>query len=270
MDKQPLTGRRRSVVLALDRFVYWFSRHWLATFNSIAFIYVGLPILAPVLMNAGVEAPARAIYVAYSPMCHQMAQRSFFLFGEQTAYPRELAGTDLRPIESYADDVAEFEGIDPDNWPAFFSAARRFIGNEQMGYKMALCERDIGIYGFVLVGGLLYAMLRNRFDIKPLPLLLFIVIGAGPIAVDGFSQLFSYWVTPADGSAATGVMALIQRVFPLRESTPLLRSFTGAWFGFTLVWLAFPQVDRGMRDTRREVAVKLHKAGELEEDLGKS
>jgi len=263
MEKEPVTGRKRSVVIALDRFVYWFSRHWLATFNTVAFIYVGLPILAPVLMNAGLETPARGIYAAYSPMCHQMAQRSFFLFGEQTAYPRELAGTDLTPIETYVDGLPEFDGSGPGNWPAFFSAARRFIGNEQMGYKMALCERDIAIYGFVLVGGLLYAMLRNRLDLKPLPFVLFLVIGVGPIALDGFSQLFSYWATPADGSAATGVMAAIQRIFPLRESTPLLRSFTGAWFGFTLVWLAYPQVDRGMRDTSRDVAAKLHKAGEL-------
>lgn len=256
-NKAPVTGWQRSVVIGVDRSVYWLSQHWLAAFNTLVFIYVGLPILAPILMNAGITGPARVIYTIYSPMCHQMAQRSFFLFGEQPAYPREIAGTEYTPIEAYLDEIPEFDGVSPDNWPAFFSAARSFTGNERMGYKMALCERDIGIYGFVLIGGLLYAMLRNRITIRPLPLLAFIIIGIGPIALDGFSQLFGYWATPASGAAATGLVATIQSVLPLRESTPLLRAFTGAWFGFTLVWLAYPQVNAGMKGTQNSVGAKL-------------
>lgn len=267
-DKKPLTGRQRSVVLGIDRSVYWFSRHWLAMFNLVALIYVGLPILAPFLMQAGLTAPARVIYTVYSPLCHQMTQRSFFLFGEQVAYPREIAGTDLKPIEAYIGNIAEFEGVSADNWPAFFAAARRFVGNEQMGYKMALCERDIGIYGFVLIGGLIYGMIRNRVNVKPLPLILFIIIGLGPIAIDGFSQLFSYWVTPAGGSASSGLMAQIQQLLPLRESTPAMRVFTGALFGLMLVWLAYPQVNKGMLGTERDLAQKLRRVEEQERVMG--
>lgn len=256
-DKKPISGRRRSVVIGIDRAVYWLSKHWLAVFNTIAFIYVGLPILAPALMNAGLETPARLIYRVYSPLCHQMTQRSFFLFGDQYSYPREIAGTNLTPIEAYMGDIPEFEDVDPDNWPAFFTAARRYLGDEQLGYKIALCQRDIGIYLFVLVGGLLYAMLRNRINIKPLPILLFIVIGLAPIAIDGFSQLFSYWSTPLDGSAPSGLAATVQSIFPLRESTPLLRAFTGAWFGLALVWLAYPHVNESMKGTERELGAKL-------------
>ena len=40
-----------------------------------------LPFLAPVFMEAGWTPLARGIYTAYSALCHQMAQRSFFLFG---------------------------------------------------------------------------------------------------------------------------------------------------------------------------------------------
>jgi uncharacterized membrane protein len=264
-DKKPLTGRQRSVVLGIDRSVHWFSQHWLAMFNLIALIYVGLPILAPFLMQAGMTAPARVIYTIYSPLCHQMTQRSFFLFGEQVAYPREIAGTSLTPIEDYIGEIPEFDGVSADNWPAFFTAARRFVGNEQMGYKMALCERDIGIYGFVLIGGLIYAMIRNRVNVKPLPLILFIIIGLGPIAVDGFSQLFSYWVTPPDGSAGSGLMAQVQQFLPLRESTPAMRAFTGALFGLMLVWLAYPQVNKGMMGTERDLANKLRRAEDQEE-----
>ena len=144
--------------------------------------------------------------------------------------------------------------------------ARTFRGNEQMGYKMALCERDIGIYGFVFVGGLLYAMLRNRVNIKGLPLLIFVVVGLGPIALDGFSQLFSYWGVPPDGSAASGMAAAVGSVLPLRESPPLLRSFTGALFGLMLVWLAYPQVNAGMKGTEKSMGEKLRKAGAIEDD----
>ena len=258
-DKTPVTGKQRSLVIGIDRSVYWLSRHWLAVFNTIAFIYVALPILAPVLMNAGLYTPARIIYRVYSPLCHQMTQRSFFLFGDQYAYPREIAGTDLVPIEAYVGDIPEFNNVETDDWPAFFTAARRYLGDEQLGYKTALCQRDLGIYLFVLVGGLLYAMLRNRINIKPLPILLFIVIGLAPIALDGFSQLFSYWSTPLDGSEPTGIAATLQSILPLRESTPMLRAFTGAWFGLALVWLAYPHVNESMKGTESHLGEKLNR-----------
>lgn len=264
-DERPVSGRQRSLVIGIDRVIYSFSKHWLAVVNSIVFLYVALPFLAPVLLQAGINGPARALYTIYSPMCHQMAQRSFFLFGEQPVYPREIAGTDYTPIEAYTGNLSEFENVSNDNWPAFFAAARAFKGNEQMGYKVALCERDIGIYGFVLVGGLLYGMLRNRFNIRPLPLALFIIIGIGPIAIDGFSQLISYWISPGGGSEAGGLLGGLQNLLPLRESSPTMRALTGALFGLMLVWLTFPRIDEGMKDTTKSLGEKLRKAGAIKD-----
>lgn len=256
---QKATGRTRSFVLAADRFIYWLARHWVGVFSLLAAIYVGLPILAPVLMNAGITGPARGIYTIYSPMCHQMASRSFFLFGEQIAYPRNLAGTNLEPIEAYMDDLPAFAGVpkDPAQWTQFVVPARAFLGNEQMGYKMALCERDIGIYGFVLIASLLYLLLRRRFKIRPLPIWAFLLFGLGPIALDGFSQLFSQY------GVATSYLSFLNTIFPLRESTPFLRTLTGALFGFTLVWTAYPHIDKSMRATADQLEMKLRRAGEL-------
>ena len=81
-----------------DGITYWIAKHYLAMFNLFVFIYVGLPFLAPVLMRSGAEAPANAIYKAYSAVCHQLAFRSFFLFGEQPVYPRQAAGLDRLSI----------------------------------------------------------------------------------------------------------------------------------------------------------------------------
>jgi len=262
-SKKVATGRTRDLVIGADKLIYKLSKHWLAALNTVIAIYVALPILAPVLMNAGVTGPARVIYTMYSPMCHQMASRSFFLFGEQPAYPRELAGTKLTPLENYTSSLPEFAAVEAGNWTEFFLAARRFLGNEQMGYKIALCERDIAIYGFVLIGGLLYGLVRRWRKIRPLPLILFLIIGMGPIALDGFSQLFGYYATPLSGGAPQGFQAFLGSIFPLRESTPFLRSFTGALFGFMLVWLAYPHLDYSMGRTEDDLERKLTRIGEL-------
>ena len=261
MDVPPRNNTSQNIALGADKFTHWFSRHWLLMFNTVVAIYVFLPILAPVLMNAGLTGPARVIYTVYSPMCHQMASRSFFLFGEQPVYPRELANTNYLPLEAYTDDLEEFEGASPDNWANFFLAARRFVGNEQLGYKMALCERDIAIYGFVLIGGLLYGLLRKRVAIRPLPVLVFLIIGMGPIALDGFSQLFGYYAVPIGGGEPSSFQQLLGSIFPLRESPPWLRFATGALFGFMLAWLILPHVDGGMQVSEQEAEMRLQNRG---------
>ncbi|MEZ4510589.1 MAG: DUF2085 domain-containing protein [Chloroflexota bacterium] len=260
--KQPVTGRQRTIAIRLQKLTYRFARHWLFIFNLFFLAYAGLPALAPVLMHAGLTTPARLIYTIYSPMCHQMASRSYFLFGEQIAYPRALAGTDLTPIESYMSSIPEFSAAstDPANWGQFLFAARQFIGNGQMGYKTAVCERDLAIYGFVFIGGLVYGAVRQRRKVGPLPLLAFILIGMGPIGLDGFSQLFSQF-------ASTPAFTSLQAIFPLRESTPFLRTFTGAIFGFMLVWLTFPHINEGLKETEEQLAIKLRRIGELPEEL---
>ncbi len=218
----------------------FFSRHWLTIFNTLVGIYVVLPILAPSLMSLGLERPARLIYTIYSPMCHQMAFRSFFLYGEQGVYPRELAHVPhVTPFETYAQTLPEFQGIPADDWVSFFAAARRFVGNMELGYKMALCERDMAIFGALLIGGVAYGAARRRWQINALPIIWFVIIGMGPIALDGFSQLFGYYGL---------TIPWIGEHLPVRESTPFLRTATGAWFGLCVAWLALPQMDAGVRD----------------------
>ncbi|MGB9872711.1 MAG: DUF2085 domain-containing protein, partial [Anaerolineae bacterium] len=58
-------------------------RHWLFWANSALGLLWGLPWLAPLLMKLNAVAPARMIYTFYRFLCHQLADRSFFLFGPQ-------------------------------------------------------------------------------------------------------------------------------------------------------------------------------------------
>lgn len=224
-------GRARTRAVGLTRAVGGFSRHWLAILNTIVFLYVGLPFLAPILMKAGAEGPARLIYTVYSPVCHQLAFRSWFLFGEQAAYPRTLAGTSLT---SYG----EATGLDEND----LAAARALVGDSHLGFKVALCERDVAIYGGILLGGLIFARVRGR--VRPLPVWAWLVFGVLPMAIDGGSQLISGFSIAAAGWA-------------VRESTPLLRTATGLLFGLLNVWLAYPYLEESMAETRSAVSVKL-------------
>ena len=238
--------------MIIDRILYTLARRWLLFLNLAVGIYVGLPILAPVLMNAGLTGPANLIYRAYSPMCHQLASRSFFLFGEQPAYPREIAGSDLTPIEAYMPGIPEFATAspDPEQWSTFLIPARAFRGNEEMGYKMALCQRDISIYLSMFIGGLIYGVVRRRGPVRPLPFWLFLIIGLGPIALDGFSQLFSQMFV------GLGLESLANLI-PLRESSPLLRSLTGAIMGLSIVWLIYPRLDDQFTMTANDIGRRL-------------
>jgi uncharacterized membrane protein len=226
--------RRGQQISGGDRVMYWISRHYLALFNFFVFLYVGLPMFAPVLMKAGAELPAKIIYTIYKPLCHQFGFRSFFLFGEQPYYP--LAEANMPGVITF-EQITGFENLRSSTSISRFDA-RQFIGNEQVGYKMALCERDIAIYGAILLFGLLYAATGRR--IKPLHWLLWILIGMGPIGLDGFSQLFSQmeW-------------SWLSNLLPYRESTPYLRVLTGALFGLTTAWFAYPYMEESMADTRQ-------------------
>ena len=216
-----------------DGFSLWLSRHYLAVFNVVVFIYLLVPFLAPMLMKIGADAPAGVIYKAYSFVCHQLAFRSWFLFGEQAVYPRAEAG--LKGILS----LQQATGIDG----ADLLAARAFVGNAQLGYKVALCERDVAIYGGILLFGLLFSLLKRK--IKPIHWTIWIILGILPIALDGVSQLISQ---PPLG------------FIPFRESTPFLRTLTGFLFGFLTAWFGYPYVEASMQENRKFLEGKFAQA----------
>ncbi|NIU15984.1 MAG: hypothetical protein GWN76_18770, partial [candidate division Zixibacteria bacterium] len=49
-------------------------------------LFVGLPFLAPVFMLVGWQGMGNVIYLIYSFLCHQMPQRSLFMFGTSSMY----------------------------------------------------------------------------------------------------------------------------------------------------------------------------------------
>jgi len=88
---QPSSGTDLSETLAryLKPGVEWVAnfiiRHWLLVTNTMLFVFVALPFLAPVLAALSLELPARMLFLVYRPTCHQLPQRSFFIAGHQVA-----------------------------------------------------------------------------------------------------------------------------------------------------------------------------------------
>lgn len=219
-------------VSSSDRLSLWLSRHYLVLVNLILLLYIGLPFLAPVLMKNGVTFPATLIYRVYGAMCHQLAFRSWFLFGEQAYYPRELAG--IRNVITI-ENLQNQKEID-------LIAAREFVGNDVVGYKVALCERDVAIYLFMLFFGICFAIFRRKF--RSINWLAWIIVGLVPIGLDGFSQLISF-------------ITFLAPLFPPRESTPLLRTLTGGLFGWMTAWYLFPMLEDTAKETRQLIQRKL-------------
>jgi uncharacterized membrane protein len=210
-----VTGWKRDLVLFLDRQIYHLARHWLAVFNVLTGIYVLLPILAPVLMASGAPQWGRLIYLVYRPACHQLPERSFFLGGPKLNY-------DL-------DELWALGQVSPsDN----IFARQRFLGAIQIGYKTALCQRDIALYGSLFVGGLIFVLLRHC--LRPLSLVTYLLCLV-PMAIDGSTQLIG-----------------------LRESIPLLRMLTGGLLGFASVWMLYPRLQEAFDEVRWQANQRVH------------
>ena len=209
-----------------NRFSLWFSKYYLHVVIGFLILVVGLAFLAPLLIEWDLPDAAQNIYSLYHPFCHQLAFRSLFLFGEQAFYPRELAH--IEGLMTYG----EATGLDEED----FAAASAFLGNPEMGYKVALCQRDIAIQSSLLIFTLIFALARQK--IKPIPIYIWFIFGFLPIALDGGTQLLSQlglqglsWLTP-------------------RESAPWQRLLTGALFGLFSAWFILPILRESMLETR--------------------
>ena len=229
------TSRTQTISKA-DKISYWISKHYLAIFNLFLILYIGIPFLAPIFKKAGWHTPAEVIYKIYRPLCHQWAFRSFFLFGEQAYYPH--AAAKIPAVLTFEQVSGITDLTDPSRLQA-----RLFEGNALLGYKVALCERDVAIWGAMALFGVVYALTGRK--LPKLHWLIWVLVGLGPIGLDGFSQLFSQ--IPS---------TFIQSILPYRESTPLLRALTGFVFGLTTAWFMFSLIEESMADTRRLLAKK--------------
>lgn len=250
MSALPATSGQRTRAIWLNRGVYWLSRYWLLPLSFLIGIFVGLPWLAPLFMEMGWTSLGNSIYLLYSTQCHQLPQRSFFLFGSQ-------------PMYSLAEIQTAWQNT---NSPFIL---RQFKGDPMMGWKVAWSDRMVFMYTTILLWGLLFWLFRKR--LKPLPwwglVLLFL-----PMAIDGLTHMISDYTAGIglgfrDSNAwlATLTNDTFSATFyagdALGSFNSWMRIITGVLFSLGVVWLLYPRLHNGFTNTASQIKEKFQKAG---------
>jgi len=204
------------------------SSHWLQIFLVLYGIWVFTPFLAPFFMYIGWTGAGKTIYFIYSFFCHQLPERSFFLFGEKSMYS-------LNEIQA-----AWRDSINP-------LILRRFIGSEVMGWKVAWSDRMISFYTSVWVFTVLWWPLRRK--IKPLAWWRFVLLLL-PLIMDGGTHTLSDFAGIGQGFRDTNqwLAIMTNNSFPatfyagdaLGSFNSIMRFISGLLAGLGIVWLAFP------------------------------
>ncbi len=244
---------------------------WLVIATLFLVFFNGLPFLAPVFMQAGWEGAGRAIYLVYSSLCHQMAQRSFFLFGPEGFQMYNLA--DL-PLEQTG--------------PRLMLASRAFLGSPEMGWKVAWSDRMVSMYISPLVVAVIYAVMRRLKAargqaVRPLPLwavgLLLL-----PMALDGGT----HWVSDLAGigqgfrDSNVWLAQLTNHAFPasfyagdaLGSFNMLMRLLSGITFGVAIGGFLYPWIDLSTQsaasynEITSQQLTELHGLSHLQTDSG--
>jgi uncharacterized membrane protein len=219
-----------------------FKLGWLPLLIMALFIFNGLPFLAPVLMKLGWEGAGRLIYLAYWPLCHQMAQRSFFLFGPEGFQMYSIAQLPINTAGRNLD-----------------LALKQFLGSEALGWKVAWSDRMVSMFGGPLVAAMVYAIARSRGRVKAWPLwaigLMFL-----PMILDGGTHMISdmlggvghgfrdsnQWLALITGN---GVPAPFYQGDALGSFNSWMRLASGLMFGFAVGWFIYPYIDMSAIDT---------------------
>ena len=212
----------------------WIVRNWFPLFLAVWGTFVTLPILAPVLMHVGLEPIGRAIYSIYSFTCHQLPQRSFFLFGPKTMYSL----TEIR---------AAFQ---PTNNPLLL---RQFIGNPELGWKVAWSDRMFSMYGAIIPAALVWYPLRRRLRMLSIWGLIWFL---DPMIVDGMTHILSDAAGIGEGfrDSNTWLAELTNYRLPtafyagdaLGSFNSWMRLMSGVLFAFGIVWFGFPYVEESL------------------------
>jgi uncharacterized membrane protein len=204
---------------------------WFTLFGIFAGLYVILPFMAPAFMAIGWGGAGKAIYFIYSFLCHQLPERSYFLFGSKFTYS-------LSEIQSAWQNTTN---------PLIL---RQFIGNPEMGWKVAWSDRMVSMFASIWIFGLLWFPFRHRLPKLPFwGLLLFLL----PMAFDGTTHFISdFWgIGQGFRDSNLWLAILTSHAFPPMfyasdawgSFNSLMRLLTGISFGLGIVWFGFPYVN---------------------------
>jgi uncharacterized membrane protein len=245
---ETLAARGRATAITLNQAVYRFSRNWVVWFLVLTGLWVILPWLAPVFMHLGWEGPAQAIYWLYSFQCHQLPQRSFFLYGPQSMLS-------LDRIQSLWQNT-----LNP-------RVLREFVGAADVGFKVAWSDRMVSAYSSIPLATAIWWPLRKR--LRALPLWGFALLSL-PMFLDGVSHIVSDLAGIDQGfrTANAWLVELTSGRFPatfyagnaLGSFNSTMRLVSGVLFGAGAVWFAVPHLDLSFRESAAAIKAKFERA----------
>lgn len=211
--------------------VFFLNRKWLPIFLAVYGVFVFLPFAAPVFRHWNMDGLAGAIYMFYSFICHQLPERSLFLFGTKWMYSVD----EIRVVWQNTDNPL---------------ILRQFIGNPEMGWKIAWSDRMISMYGGIWLAGLIWGLLPRHT--RKVSIWVFVLF-ALPMALDGMTHLISDFSGLFNGFRYTnGWLAIAtNNIFAptfylgdgLGSFNSWMRWVTGFLFSFGLVWWGFPYLE---------------------------
>ena len=202
-SRPQVTGWKRDLVIWIDHQIYALAKHWLVVFNAVDRALCPAAHPGPGLDGQRGSPLGRAIYIDLQARLPPTARALVFLFGPQAHL---LAGRAVGAgLVSEQDNIFTRQGI---------------LGTPEIGFKLALCQRDMALYGGLFVAGLVFGLVRKR--LRPLKLWIF-GLCLLPMAVDGGTQLLI-----------------------LRESTWPLRVVTGGLIGVACCVAALSPPGKGV------------------------
>jgi len=227
-----------------DQVLHWLSRRWILVISVLLGLYTLVPFMAPVFMAMGLTVPGKVIYWIYSFLCHQLPERSYFLFGPKISY----SISEIQTVWLHSNKLI---------------ILRQFIGNPQMGWKVAWSDRMVSMYTSLWLFGILWGVTKKK--LKPLPwwgLVLFLL----PMAIDGSTHFFSDLAGLGQGfrNSNTWLATLTNQSFPstfyvgdaLGSFNAWMRIITGILFGIGIVWFGFPYLNEAFVNLVEEVEYK--------------
>jgi len=240
-------SQRSQLLILLKRLVLGLTRHWLLFVNLLIAVWVVLPWLAPVFMHWGWGRVAGAIYFFYSLQCHQLPERSFFLFGPKPMYS-----------------LAEIQSVWQNTTNPF--VLRQWIGNVDMGWKVAWSDRMVAMYTMLFLSSLGCGLVRKWW--KPFRVRTFLLLII-PMAMDGTTHALSDLAGIGQGFRDTNIWLQIitNNAFStafyqgdaLGSFNSWMRLITGVLFGIALVGFAFPYINDSFADIVRRSEATLMK-----------
>lgn len=139
----------QTVITAMRRQAW---RVW-AIALAVVLVWVSAILLAPIAKANGLATLSSPLYHFFSFICHQQAERSFHILGEQ----------------------------------------------------FGVCSRCFGVYFGLLLGFLLYPLLRNVGEVEPLPRV-WLFLSLIPIAIDWALTIFGIWANTHLTRFVTGLV----------------------------------------------------------------